>query len=74
MSVVFSAVETVVVCFAEAPNDFERNHPKLCREMSSAWKEAWPNEFKSHSRFSNKLGTKNDDDDIISLGQASAFI
>jgi len=42
MSVVGSAVNTVIVCFAESPAEFEANHPDLSREMRSAWVEAWP--------------------------------
>jgi len=42
MSVVSSAVNTVIVCFAESPNEFEANHPGLSGEMRSAWMQAWP--------------------------------
>lgn len=42
MSVVGSAVNTVIVCFAESPAEFEANHPGLSREMRSAWVQAWP--------------------------------
>ena len=42
MSVVGSAVNTVIVCFAESPAEFEANHPVLSRELRSAWVEAWP--------------------------------
>jgi hypothetical protein len=44
-SVVSSAVNTVIVCYAEAPAEFQQNHPKLSEEMRAAWKQAWPNEF-----------------------------
>jgi hypothetical protein len=44
MSVVASAVNTVIVCFAEAPREFEENHPQLSMEMRSAWRQAWPDE------------------------------
>ena len=37
MSVVGSAVNTVIVCFAEAPAEFEQNHPVLSLEMRGAW-------------------------------------
>jgi hypothetical protein len=40
MSVVSSAVNTVIVCFAESPNEFEANHPGLSGEMRSAWMQA----------------------------------
>ena len=42
MSVVGSAVNTVIVCFAESPAEFEANHPSLSREMRSSWMQAWP--------------------------------
>jgi hypothetical protein len=42
MSVVGSANNTVIVCFAESPAEFERNHPQLSAEMRSAWVQAWP--------------------------------
>lgn len=45
MSVVESAVDTVVVCFAEAPLEFERNHPGLYAQMVTAWREVYPDEF-----------------------------
>ena len=42
LSVVGSAVNTVIVCFAEAPAEFQMNHPELSADMRSAWVEAWP--------------------------------
>jgi len=42
MSIVGSAVNTVIVCFAESPAEFEANHPGLSGEMRSAWVQAWP--------------------------------
>ena len=44
MSVVSSAVNTVIVCFAEAPNEFQMNHPELSNEMRAGWRQAWPEE------------------------------
>ena len=44
-SVVSSSVNTVIVCFAEAPNEFERNHPQLSNEMRDSWRQAWPSDF-----------------------------
>lgn len=44
-SVVSSAVNTVIVCYAEAPNEFQTNHPALSERMLSSWRQAWPNEF-----------------------------
>ncbi|CAJ1965910.1 unnamed protein product [Cylindrotheca closterium] len=40
--VITSAVNSVIVCFAASPVDFEQNHPTLSREMRSAWREVWP--------------------------------
>ena len=42
MSVFGSAVDTVIVCFAESPAEFEANHPALSHEMRSAWMQSWP--------------------------------
>jgi len=36
MSVIDSASSTVVVCFAEAPLELERNHPDHSEEMNKA--------------------------------------
>lgn len=41
-----SAVNTVIVCFAEAPADFQHNHPVLSSQMIVAWRVAYPNEFR----------------------------
>jgi len=42
MGVLSSSVDAIIVCYAEAPEEFERNHPILHDEMKSAWMEAWP--------------------------------
>lgn len=44
MSVVDSSVNTVLVSFAEAPREFEQNHPQLSSEMRDAWREVYPAE------------------------------
>ena len=44
-SVVSSAVDTVIVAFAEAPLEFERNHPGLYSHMITCWRQVYPNEF-----------------------------
>jgi hypothetical protein len=44
-SVVSSAVNTVIVCYAEAPNEFQANHPMLSERMRLTWKQAWGDEF-----------------------------
>lgn len=42
MGVVQSAVDTVIVCFAEAPNEFQNNHPALAQQMMVAWRQVYP--------------------------------
>jgi len=44
MGVIESAVNTIIVCFAESPAEFERNHPILSMEMRGAWRMAYPDE------------------------------
>lgn len=44
-SVIVAAVDTVVVAFAEAPMEFERNHPGLSAQMVTAWRHVYPDEF-----------------------------
>jgi len=46
MSVVGSAINTVIVCYAEAPNDFQANHPELSDRMRYTWRQVWPVQFK----------------------------
>jgi len=43
MSTIASAVNTVIVCFAEGPAEFEANHPELSRRMRETWLEFYPN-------------------------------
>eukprot|EP00559_Dactyliosolen_fragilissimus_P006785 CAMPEP_0184871476 /NCGR_PEP_ID=MMETSP0580-20130426/40741_1 /TAXON_ID=1118495 /ORGANISM="Dactyliosolen fragilissimus" /LENGTH=132 /DNA_ID=CAMNT_0027374141 /DNA_START=1461 /DNA_END=1859 /DNA_ORIENTATION=- len=42
-TVLESAVNTIVVCFAEAPSEFENNHPDHSRELHETWSSTWPN-------------------------------
>lgn len=44
LSVVDSSVNTVLVSFAEAPAEFEENHPELSSAMRDAWREVYPAE------------------------------
>mmetsp|Transcript_21216 Transcript_21216/g.27400 ORF Transcript_21216/g.27400 Transcript_21216/m.27400 type:complete len:502 (-) Transcript_21216:1243-2748(-) len=44
-SIVSSAVNTVIVCYAESPNEFQANHPVLSENMRQSWRQAWPNDF-----------------------------
>jgi len=45
LKVVSSAVETVIVCFAENPNALRENHPEHSRSMTQAWRKVYPEEF-----------------------------
>lgn len=42
LGVVDSAVETVIVCWAEAPADLETNHPEQFSKMKETWEEHYP--------------------------------
>lgn len=42
LGVVASATNTVIVCYCEAPAEFQSNHPQLSAEMRAAWTSAWP--------------------------------
>lgn len=44
MGVVISACDSVIVCFAEAPGEFETHHPALHRNMVNAWRQVYPEE------------------------------
>jgi len=46
MGVVGSAVNAVIVCYAEDPAVFQTNYPQLSDAMRSTWREAWPADFK----------------------------
>lgn len=46
MGLLSSAVDSIIVCFAEAPNEFAESHPSLAEEMQTAWSAAWPEEFR----------------------------
>ena len=41
-SVIRSSVNTVVVCFAGSPTEFQTFHPECSHIMRKAWKESWP--------------------------------
>lgn len=43
MSTIGSAVNAVIVCFAEGPAEFEANHPELSMKMRETWLEFYPN-------------------------------
>eukprot|EP00540_Astrosyne_radiata_P007540 CAMPEP_0116829928 /NCGR_PEP_ID=MMETSP0418-20121206/4483_1 /TAXON_ID=1158023 /ORGANISM="Astrosyne radiata, Strain 13vi08-1A" /LENGTH=475 /DNA_ID=CAMNT_0004458981 /DNA_START=35 /DNA_END=1462 /DNA_ORIENTATION=- len=44
-SIIASAMDSVLVCFAEAPTPFENNHPALSDEMEKSWSATMPKEY-----------------------------
>ena len=40
-----SSVDSVIVLYAEAPREFQQNHPQLAQEMQDTWAQAWPDIF-----------------------------
>ena len=42
MSTVGSAVNAVIVLFAEAPAEFQQNYPELSQKMLETWRSAFP--------------------------------
>jgi Plasma-membrane choline transporter len=44
-NVLISATDSILVLFAEAPREFQENHPALAHEMQDTWSQAWPDLF-----------------------------
>jgi len=44
-NVLISATDSIIVLYAEAPREFEANHPTLAQEMHDTWSQAWPDLF-----------------------------
>ena len=42
LSTIASGVNTVIVMFADAPREFEQNHPELSNKMRSTWQQFYP--------------------------------
>lgn len=42
MSTIASGVNTVIVCFAEGPSEFQTNHPELSNKMREVWNQVYP--------------------------------
>lgn len=42
MSLLSSSVDAIIVCYAEAPQEFSDSHPALAQEMHASWSSAWP--------------------------------
>lgn len=36
-----SAVDAIIVCYAESPQELHENHHEIAQEMSQTWSEAW---------------------------------
>ena len=49
--VLHSAIDSVIVLYAEAPAEFQTNHPYLSQEMDEAWAQAWPDIFSPVGSF-----------------------
>jgi Plasma-membrane choline transporter len=45
LNIIASAVDTVLVCFAEGPMEFRQNYPEHFQRMEQAWLDAFPNEY-----------------------------
>lgn len=43
LSTIASGVNTVLVMFADAPQEFQQNHPVLSEKMRTVWQEFYPN-------------------------------
>jgi len=67
-STIRSAVDSVIICFAGSPVEFESNHKALSHELRLAWKTVWPGsvDFVYDSNIpldileSNQVYTEND--------------
>jgi Plasma-membrane choline transporter len=66
-SVVSSAVNTVLICFASSPVEFEANHSLLSSEMRQAWREVWPDALDIHFPISYIPSQQTDSDDTDPL-------
>lgn len=42
MNVVKGAVNTIIVCWADSPTVFEKQHPHLTAEMAESWTAVFP--------------------------------
>ena len=48
-NVLISTTDSIIVLYAEAPREFETNHPALAQEMHDTWSQAWPDIFTRNS-------------------------
>jgi hypothetical protein len=49
-----SSIDTIIVLYAEAPSEFEANHPELALEMNLSWSMAYPDVFTSSSASASR--------------------
>jgi hypothetical protein len=42
MNVIKGAVNTLIVCFADAPAKLEDNHPQTVRDLTETWSSVFP--------------------------------
>lgn len=42
MNVIKGAVNTLIVCFADAPAKLEENHPQTVRDLAETWSSVFP--------------------------------
>ena len=56
LGVIGSAVNTVLVCFAAAPTEFDRNHPQLSRDMRESWSQQLWEPATVHHRDAGRNG------------------
>lgn len=55
--VLVSAVDSIIVLWAEAPAEFKDNHPHLCQELEDTWAQAWPDVFSPSGRGAPVVAT-----------------
>jgi len=73
LGVVGSAVNTIIVCFAAGPFDFDKNHPRMSREMREVWSQhvVWEQASTPKTRpRRNSIRKKNKNMSGISSGAA----
>ena len=65
LGVVASAVNTILVCFAADPFEFEKNHPRLSYEMRQVWSElVWEPNTTEDDKTNRSEQTLSSTDDV----------
>jgi len=67
LAVASGAVNTVIICYAERPAEFQANHPILCKEMNTAWSEVWPGCLDGGNTNRGGMATQSERDLIFNL-------